>query len=253
MKILASGVLAYVLSILIPNLLYPYLNILTYSDIILGIMMLIILGVLIGFGTALITRDKTLSIITSIVGGSLGLLTPYISSSMLGVTLPRFLLTLINVPLTYIITLLSPILAASISYIYLLSVKEKVTVIEREEVEEKVEKPLEKVEEVGREEAAIGIEQEAVKPSEESMIKAVEREVVAKAEVGEGEQGAEPELEFLKELIEEKREGKEVRIEEGKVEEVLLKNCSYCGGSIPVDSIYCPLCGNYLGEEKKES
>jgi hypothetical protein len=56
---------------------------------------------------------------------------------------------------------------------------------------------------------------------------------------------ASPALSFLIAELKAERE-----VEVAAVEEVKLIECPSCGGQIPSDSIYCPLCGSKVAEER---
>ena len=57
----------------------------------------------------------------------------------------------------------------------------------------------------------------------------------------------EPELDILEEIVKEiegeKIEEKKIEEEAPIIEKESLKKCKHCGGMIPSDSVYCPLCG----------
>ncbi|MEM1655469.1 MAG: zinc ribbon domain-containing protein [Nitrososphaerota archaeon] len=47
-----------------------------------------------------------------------------------------------------------------------------------------------------------------------------------------------------------KQEAESVELVKPEIEEVELMECPACGGQIPSDSIYCPLCGSRVAEER---
>ncbi len=256
LKTLTAGILAYFTSLLFPALTYAYLNFQQVSDAILDIAVISALGVLVGLESAIITKNKLNAVLTSIIGGALGLLTPYVSNSILQISLPSALMIVLGRPLfySYFAILSSPALAAIISLAYLSIVKPKPQPIM--EVEERREEMREE-----RKEELVFEEKEMVEEpvKEGGLVEAIRGE--AKAEVKPTEVptvAPEPELDIIKELVkeieEETRSKEEAVLEEAPITrevavEELLKKCRHCGEMIPYDSIYCPLCGEYQGEE----
>ena len=251
---LVAGILAYFTSLLLPALIYTHLSFQQVSDIILDIAVIATVGVVVGLESALIVKNKIRAVLTSIVGGVLGELTPYISNSILQINLPPALSIVLGRPLFYFTILSSPALAAIISLAYLSIVELKLQPVM--EVEERREEMREE-----RKEELVFEEKEVVEEpvKEEGLVESIRGE--AKAEVKPTEVptvAPEPELDIIKELvkeIEEETRSKEEAVLEGApitrevaVEE-LLKKCRHCGEMIPYDSIYCPLCGEYQGEE----
>lgn len=246
---LVAGILAYFTSLLLPALIYTHLSFQQVSDIILDIAVIATVGVVVGLESALIVKNKIRAVLTSIIGGVLGVLTPYISNSILQIDLPPGLSIVLGRPLFYFTILSSPALAAIISLAYLsimeLKLQPVMEVEERREErkEEIVVEEKEVVEEPVKERGLV----EAIREGAEAEVKSTEVPTVA----------AEPELDIIKELvkeIEETRTKEEAVLEEAPIArevtvEELLKKCRHCGEMIPYDSIYCPLCGEYQGEE----
>jgi len=247
---LVAGILAYFTSLLLPAFIYTHLSFQQVSDIILDIAVIATVGVVVGLESALIVKNKIRAVLTSIIGGVLGVLTPYISNSILQINLPSGLSIVLGRPLFYFTILSSPALAAIISLAYLsimeLKLQPVMEVEERREErkEEIVVEEKEVVEEPVKERGLV----EAIREGAEAEVKSTEVPTVA----------AEPELDIIKELVkeieEETRTKEEAVLEEAPIArevtvEELLKKCRHCGEIIPYDSIYCPLCGEYQGEE----
>lgn len=247
---LVAGILAYFTSLLLPAFIYTHLSFQQVSDIILDIAVIATVGVVVGLESALIVKNKIRAVLTSIIGGVLGVLTPYISNSILQINLPSGLSIVLGRPLFYFTILSSPALAAIISLAYLsimeLKLQPVMEVEERREErkEEIVVEEKEVVEEPVKERGLV----EAIREGAEAEVKSTEVPTVA----------AEPELDIIKELVkeieEETRTKEEAVLEEAPIArevtvEELLKKCRHCGEMIPYDSIYCPLCGEYQGEE----
>ncbi|MEM3620580.1 MAG: hypothetical protein QXO45_05515 [Nitrososphaerota archaeon] len=236
---LVAGVLAYFISLLLPILMYDYLALLLVPGLMLDIFVLLTVGAVVGIASALITRSKSRAILASITGGVLGLLTPYITFNV-------FRITVLQRALPYYLILLPPVTAALFSLAYLTMVKPVPQTVkeevEKEIIEERKEKlELEEKEAVKEHE----VEEKPVEVAAEEVVK-----VVGSGKVSEVEH--EPELDILKELVkeieEEKEAGEVSTVEEAAPLEERLKKCKSCGGFIPFDSIYCPLCGEHQGE-----
>lgn len=244
---LMSGVLAYVLSLFTPILIYDSLTHLPIPDIILGLTIIAILGVVVGLESALITRNTVKATFTSIIGCLLGLLTPYISAHILQLSFPQELLIPLGKPSTYLIIPASPALAALISLAYLSVVKLKhMPVGEIEEDRQKLEGEGGKLE-TGEKEIT---EKQVVEGAEGGRAERMGEEVGAEGKVMEPSiPEHEPELNIIEEIVKEIEEEKEVGIMGPQITgEQILKKCKHCGEMIPPDSIYCPLCGGYQEE-----
>jgi len=252
LKTLAAGILAYSASLLLPALIYTYLGFQQVSGTILDVAVIVAVGVVVGLGSALIIRNKLKAALTSVIGGVLGLLTPYISDSIFQISLP-LLLIVRGRPLFYFTIPSSPALAAIISLAYLSIVKPKAQPIM--EVEERGEGMIEeRKEELVLEEK--GMVEEPTK--EGALLEAFREEAEAEVKPTEIPTATpEPELDIIKELVKEieeetKAKGEAVLEEAPVTREVTvgesLKKCKHCGEMIPYDSIYCPLCGEYQGE-----
>lgn len=237
---MVAGLSAYTISLLLPILMYGYLAFLPIPELILDIIVLVAVGVVVGIASALITRRKSRAILTSIVGGILGLLTPYVTFNILQTPI---LSTILQRAPPYYMIILPPATAALFSLAYLSITKPLLkTVKEAEEEKEMVGEGKEKLE----------LEEKEVVKEHEVEEKPIE--VVKEIKPGEvSGVGQEPELDILKELVKEIE--KETKVEEAPaVEEATrmeesLKKCKHCGELIPSDSIYCPLCGGYQGKE----
>ncbi|MCL7390787.1 MAG: zinc ribbon domain-containing protein [Thaumarchaeota archaeon] len=254
LKTLAAGILAYFTSLLLPAFIYTYLIFQQISDIILDITVIAAVGIVVGLESALITKNKLKAVLTSVIGGVLGLLTPYIFDSILQISLPPLLLIVLGRPLFHLTILSSPALAAIISLAYLSMVKPKpqpiIELKERREemIEERKEELVVEEKQFVEEPVKEGAPVEAIREEAEAEVKPMEIPTVT----------PEPELDIIKELVkeieEETKTKEEAVLEEAPVTrevtvEELLKKCKHCGEMIPYDSIYCPLCGEYQGEE----
>jgi len=251
---LVAGILAYTLSLFLPVIIYMSLSFQPAYDIIFDIIVIVIVGAAVGLGSALITQNQVEAVLTSIIGGILGLLTPYLSYNILQVNLPSILLKTLERPLGYFMIILSPAIASVISLAYLSIVKPKPpTTGETEEPRKEI------IEE--RKEELVSEEKEVIEEivREEAVGEAIEEEVGVEVKPTEVPKVVhEPELDIIKELVEEIEQEtkikKEADLEEAPVteegaREELLKKCKHCGEMIPYDSFYCPLCGEYQGEE----
>lgn len=243
-RVLVAVASAYAISLTVPTLIYPYLSTISLSDMVLGPLLMLAVGAPVGLVTALITRSTAWSALTSVIGGELGLLTPHVLSDVVGVAPSILLHPLDLVPVLQLFILLSPFFAALVSFVYVVGTSLKAAAPEKE----KTVIP-ERVEEVGPEAPQRQVEEVTVE-REVGAAESVEREAEPEARVEEVKAGAEPELEFLKELVEAEEKAERVELERAPVEELQLKKCIHCGETIPGDSIYCPVCGKYLGEEK---
>lgn len=230
---IAGYLVAYALPLILPSMLYTFLKPLPLPDILRDIILIAVIGVIVGLLSSYLCRDMLHTLLASIIISLLGLSTPLI---LMEITpqlawMKTFVVEDIYTLPTFIVLPLSAS-ATSITTLRIFMKK----VVEVQKVEEKietvtVEQPVK--EEIPVEEK-IEITQETMPTVSEEGLRAVEEKLV-------------PELEeMLKEIM------KEEVVKEEKtepVEKIALKKCKHCEEYIPEDSIYCPLCGKYQGEE----
>ncbi|MEM4527224.1 MAG: zinc ribbon domain-containing protein [Nitrososphaerota archaeon] len=231
---------AYALPFILPSTLYVFLKPLLPLDILRNIISMVVIGVIVGLLSTYLCRDMLHNLLASIVASLLGLSTPLIlmeiipQLSWIGLFIVEGMYTL----LTFIVLPLSA--SATSIAAYRTFMKKRVEVQKLEEKIETtiIEQPVK--EEITKEEKA---EEEKIEVTQETM------PTISEESLRTAEEKLVPELEeMLKEIMKEEEEVvKEEKAE--PVEKIPLKKCKNCGEYIPEDSIYCPLCGKYQGEE----